>query len=71
MAGRQFVYRYDGDPQSEEAEDDFFGEIEIPKENTVIERNGKRWKVAAIQISQSVSHPPALPIYRIFLTKVD
>jgi hypothetical protein len=71
MAGRQFVYRYDGDAASDEVELDLQEETPIPEQNQVLKRKGNRWKVASIQIEQTASHPPALPVYRIFLTKIS
>ncbi len=71
MAGRQFVYRYDGDAGSDEVEVDLQDEIPIPERNQVLQRKGKSWKVALVQTERSVSHPPALPVYRVFLTKIE
>ena len=68
--GRQFVYRYDGDPKSEEVEEDMFDEIPVPQQNAVIERKGKRWKVVAVNTEVTVSLPRAVPIYRVFLATV-
>jgi hypothetical protein len=72
MAGsRQFVYRYEGDPKSEETEQDLLGLIPVPEKDDVIERNGKKWKVVAVNTEQLLSNPPAIPVHRIFLTKSD
>ena len=62
---RQIVFRYNGDANSEETDLDTGGEIVIPQKDAIIERNGKRWKVAQVQQTMA---PPALSVYRIFLT---
>ena len=69
--GRQFVYRYEGDPKSEEEVADLDGEIQIPKKDDVIERSGKNWKVVHVNTEQLLSNPPAIPVYRVFLTKAN
>jgi hypothetical protein len=69
--GKQIVYRYEGDPKSEETVVDLDDEIEIPQKDGVIEQNGKRWKVAKVNKEQLYTHPPALPVYRVYLAKAD
>lgn len=67
VIGRQFVYRYNGDAKSEEVVDDLAGEIPIPEKDQLIERKQQKWRVANLNIEQSVTDPNQLPIYHIFL----
>jgi hypothetical protein len=50
---------------------DLDGEIQVPKKDDVIERNGKKWKVVQVNTEQLLTNPPAFPVYRVFLTKAD
>jgi hypothetical protein len=68
---RQFVYRYDGDAKSDEVVEDFDGEITVPEKDQVIPRNGRNWRVVAVVTQQTLSNPPAIPVCRVFLAKVD
>lgn len=67
---KQLVYRYEGDPKSEETEEDLEGDAAVPSKDAVIARKGKRWRVVAVNKEQLLARPPAIPVYRIFLTEV-
>ena len=71
VKGRQLVYRYDGDANSEETEQDLFEVMPIPKHGDTIERKGKQREVYLIQTTESVRDPSTLPIYRVFLRPLD
>jgi len=68
---RQFVYRYDGNANSDEVVEDFDGEVLVPEKGQVIPRNGKNWRVVEVLTEQTLSNPGAIPVCRVFLTKVD
>jgi hypothetical protein len=42
---KQIVFRYDGDPTTEEIDLDMDGDKSAPKRGSLIERKGERWKV--------------------------
>jgi hypothetical protein len=65
---KQIVYRYNGDPKSDEVQPDLDGEIPIPQRDQIVMRNGKNWKVVQVNTETTVSVPKAVPIVRIFLT---
>jgi hypothetical protein len=44
-SAKQIVYRYNGDPNSQEFGDDLLGQTRVPDLGTTIERNGELWKV--------------------------
>lgn len=62
---KQFVYRYNGVESSEEVEQDFDGEMEMPVKDKVIHRKGKPWKV--VHVLTEVSTSGAIPVVRVFL----
>ena len=67
-AAKQIVFRYHGDPTTEESDLDMDGDKSVPKQGSVIERRGERWKVVRVNIETSAEEPFAVPIYRVFLT---
>jgi hypothetical protein len=64
---KQIVYRYNGDPTTEESDLDMDGEKPVPEQGSVIERRGERWKVVQVKMEISAEEPFAVPIYRVFL----
>lgn len=66
MNARQFVYRYEGDPKTDEVEQDLDGDTPVPQKGAVITRRGTTWTVFEVL---TFSSPPAIPVYRVFLTK--
>ena len=69
-SGRYFVYRYDGDVDTDDVELDRYGVVAIPKHGSVLERKGARWKVDLVQVEAAESAFAVVPIFRVFLTKV-
>jgi len=67
MNAKQVVYRYNGDPTSEEVEMDVDGNVPVPNRDTFLLRKGKRWKVVHVT-EESVLSKGAVPVLRIFLT---
>ena len=65
---KQMVFRYNGDPATEEHVVDFDGEETIPTKGAVIERKGKQWKVVAVHKEETVTTPKAIPLYRMYLS---
>jgi len=65
---KQIVFRYNGDPTTEESDLDMDGDKSVPEQGTLIERRGERWKVAQVSIETSTEEPFAVPIYRVSLT---
>jgi hypothetical protein len=62
---KQVVYRYNGDPKSEETEPDLYGGGAVPEKDAVLKRKGKSWTVVKVDIETSGKN---IPIYRIYLT---
>ena len=65
-SAKQIVYRYNGDPSSEEVVVDSLGEMAVPSQGGVIERKGKRWKVLAVNVETGAKGQ--LPVHRVFLS---
>jgi hypothetical protein len=65
---KQIVFRYNGDPTTEETDLDMDGDKSVPEQGTLIERRGERWKVARVNMETSMTEPFEVPIYRVFLT---
>jgi hypothetical protein len=65
---KQIVFRYNGDPTTEESDLDMDGDKSVPKPGSVIERRGERWKVVQVNMERSVEEPFAVPTYRVSLT---
>jgi hypothetical protein len=61
---KQFVFRYNGDASTDEEENDFIGDQPVPEVGDVVERKGKKWKVA--HIFRDLGRPVLL--YKVFLT---
>jgi hypothetical protein len=67
---KQIVFRYNGDPATEEIDLDMDGDKSIPKEGSFIERKGARWRVTQVNVERNVAEPFEVPIHRVFLTNV-
>ena len=67
-AGKQIVFRYNGDPTTEEIDLDMDGDKSVPEQGSIIERKGERWKVVQINVEKNVTEPFEVPIHRVFLT---
>jgi hypothetical protein len=65
---KQIVFRYNGDPTTEESVLDMDGDKSVPEQGSFIDRKGERWKVVQVNVEISMTEPFAVPIYRVFLT---
>ena len=65
---KQIVFRYNGDPATEESDLDMDGDKAVPKKGSLIDRRGERWKVVQVNVERSSAEPFVVPTYRIFLT---
>ena len=66
---KRMVYRYNGDPNSEEVETDLDGEVAIPQFGEIIRRKDKDWKVVHVLEHAPVADAPEqMPMVWIFLT---
>ena len=65
---KQIVFRYNGDPKTEESDLDMDGDKPVPEQGSIIDRRGERWKVVQVNLERSAAEPFAVPTYRIFLT---
>ena len=67
--GKQIVYRYNGDPWSEETISDRGGLLPLSWVGETLRRNGKDWRVAVIRNDlNQMSSARAVAIHRVFLT---
>ena len=65
---KQIVFRYNGDPTTEETDLDMDGDKSVPEPGSFIDRRGERWKVAQVSMESSMAEPFEVPIYRVSLT---
>ena len=65
---KQIVFRYNGDPTTEESDLDMDGDKSVPEQGSFIQRRGKPWQVVRVNVEKSVTEPFEVPIYRVFLT---
>jgi hypothetical protein len=65
---KQIVFRYNGDPATEEIDLDMDGDKSIPAQGSFVERKGERWKVVQVNIEANLSEPFQAPVHRVFLT---
>jgi hypothetical protein len=64
---KQIVFRYNGDPTTEEIDLDMDGDKSVPEQGSFVERKGERWKVVQVNVETSISEPFTAPIHRVFL----
>ena len=48
MDPKDFVYRYNNDPSTDELESDYEGTEETPSVGDTIQRRGKKWRVTKV-----------------------
>jgi hypothetical protein len=67
-AAKQIVFRYNGDPATEETDLDMDGDKSVPEQGSFVERKGERWKVVQVNVEANAAEPFEVPIHRVFLT---
>jgi hypothetical protein len=67
-SAKQIVFRYNGDPTTEEIDLDMDGDKSVPEQGALVDRKGERWKVVQVNVERSVTEPFEVPIHRVFLT---
>jgi hypothetical protein len=65
----EIVYRYNGDPASDEMEVHASLGVVLPHTHSVIERKGKAWEVSKVEVVPCVNEMTRIPVYRICLTE--
>ena len=65
---KRIVFRYNGDPSTEEIDLDMDGDKSVPQQGSFVERKGERWRVVQVNVETNVSEPFEVPIHRVFLT---
>jgi hypothetical protein len=65
---KQIVFRYNGDPTTEEIDLDMDGDKSVPDQGSFIQRKWERWKVVQVNEEASVSEPFQAHIHRVSLT---
>ena len=70
MAGqaKQIIYRYNGEPMSDEGFVDWGGHLSPHAVGEIIKRKGKEWRVVAIDDESSVLGTRAIPIHLVTLS---
>ena len=64
---KRVIYRYNGDPYSEETETDLDGEVAVPQFGEIIRRKEKDWKVVHVLQHETVAGNTQMPVLWIFL----
>jgi len=64
----QWVYRYNGKDEGQEFEDDFDGEVPMPKKGDITSRKGKRWLVVMVSTTTVLSPNPPIPVHTVALS---
>ena len=65
---KQIVFRYNGDPTTDEIDLDMDGDRSIPKRGGLVDRKGERWKVVQVNVERNATEPFEVPTYRVFLS---
>ena len=66
---KQIIYRYNGDEKSDDVLHDLRGDVEVPQKGSLIERNGRTWKVFHLLELQTMEGEVPIDLYRVFLTE--
>jgi hypothetical protein len=66
--GKRFIYRYNGDSNTEQIVDDPRGTMVSHLVGGIVNWNGKRWKVAVVEEELDLKGPFAVPIHHVYLT---
>ena len=52
-SAKQIVFRYNGDPTTQEIDLDMDGDKSVPKQGSFVDRKGERWKVVQVNVERS------------------
>jgi hypothetical protein len=67
--GKQIIYRYNGDPRSDEVVSDKTGAMPFRRVGEELTRKGKVWRVAVVRDDLNMAGSAiAIPLHRVFLT---
>ena len=64
----QYVFRYDGDQNTQDVFPDLDGAMVVPTKGQIIQRKGKQWRVVQVSTQQEISAHPAIPVHTVSLT---
>lgn len=64
---RSIVYRYNGNPSSDQVELDAHDAVRIPEEGELIERENLQWRVQRVEWEHAGTGPKAVPVVRLYL----
>jgi hypothetical protein len=67
----EIVFRYNGDPNSDEMELHTNPELALPPAESVIGRNGRSWKVSKVEVIPPTSEMTRIPLYRVCVTEIQ
>jgi len=65
---KQIVFRYNGNPFTDEVVVDLRDEETVPERGAVIRRKEKQWKVEMVTKEETGTMPNAIPVYRVYLS---
>jgi hypothetical protein len=66
--GKQIVYRYNGDPNTQQTISDLHGSMLPHLVGSIVNRDGKQWRVVSIHEELDIKGPLSVPIHHVFLT---
>ena len=66
--GKQIIYRYNGDPSTEQTISDRAGAMLTPSVGAIVNRNGEEWCVVSIHHDLDLKGPMAVPTHHVFRT---
>ena len=61
-SAKEIVFRYNGDPSTEEIDLDMDGDKSVPERGSFVERKGERWKVVQVNVETNAAEPFEVPI---------
>ena len=64
----RIIFRYDGDPSTEETVHDLDALDSTLKPESIIQRNGRSWKVIKVQVERAIDASSEPPIWRVHLS---
>jgi hypothetical protein len=65
---KEIMYIYNGNEKTAEVEFDADGTFPVPPDGSILQRNGRQWKVARVSVVPEAAGPTMSPVLRINLT---